>query len=84
MTLAQLPNLGPTIVGRLVEAGIEDVDNLKRVGPAAAYQRLVRAAGRTLPVCYYLYALEGALSSRDWRSLDDEEKLSLRASAGLE
>jgi len=37
---------------------------LAAVGAAEAYRRLCNAEGPGLPVCYYLYSLEGALSDR--------------------
>jgi len=53
------------------------------VGAAEAYRRLCNAEGPGLPVCYYLYSLEGALSDRDWRELTDDEKRDLRVRAGV-
>ena len=60
--------------------GIHHADDLRRVGAPAAY-RLLSAASPTkhLPVCYYLYSLQGALEGRDWRSLTDNEKKRLRS-----
>jgi len=81
--LAALPNLGPTIIERLAEVGIATVSALERVGPAHAYARMTVAAGRRLPVCYYLYSLEGALQGRDWRMLSSSDKGRLRRAAGL-
>ena len=78
MSLAGLPNLGPTIVRRLEEVGIANRATLQRVGAADAYRRLSAAAGRALPLCYYLYSLEAALQGRDWRALSDAEKDQLR------
>ena len=81
MSLAELPNLGPTIVRRLAEIGIKDRKGLAQIGPPEAYRRLSAIAGRPLPVCYYLYALEAALRGQDWRSLSDDEKAKLRRAA---
>jgi len=83
MKLAGLPNLGLTIIQRLAEVGIARLSSLRRVGPAAAYTRMSVAAGRRLPVCYYLYSLEGALQRRDWRTLSSSDKARLRRAAGL-
>ncbi len=78
MTLGSLPNLGPTIVRQLEAVGIHDRATLEAVGPAHAYLRLSAAADKRLPLCYYLYSLEAALQSRDWRTLTNEEKQRLR------
>jgi hypothetical protein len=79
VSLADLPNLGPTIVRRLAEIGVKDRKGLARVGPPEAYRRLSAAAGRPLPFCYYLYALEAALRGHDWRMLSNDEKAQLRS-----
>lgn len=81
--LAKLPNLGSTVCRRLAEIGINDSRALERMGPANAYIRMVHGAGRALPVCYYLYSLEGALRGEDWRCLSEQEKERLRNEAGL-
>ena len=83
MSLADLPNLGPTIVRRLSEIGVHDRKELARMGPAEAYRRLSATTGRRLPVCYYLYALEAALRGQDWRSLSNDRKAELRRAAGV-
>ena len=83
VALSGLANLGRTTVERLEAVGIADRPTLERVGPAAAYNALCARAGARLPVCYYLYALEGALRGVDWRSLRPDEKARLRADAGV-
>jgi DNA transformation protein len=81
--LLGLRNLGPTLCRKLAEVGIHDAEELACIGPARAYIRLVSAAGRRLPVCYYLYSLQGALRGEDWRWLSDREKGRLRREAGV-
>lgn len=81
--LSGLANLGPTTIRRLEAVDIRDRKALARVGPASAYRALCAEAGTRLPVCYYLYALEGALRGVDWRSLSPEDKARLRRDAGL-
>lgn len=83
MTLAERRNLGPTIVRRLVEVGVKDIATLRRLGPPEVYRRLAAASNHNLPLCYYLYSLEGALRDQDWRALTDKEKARLRCAAGL-
>jgi DNA transformation protein len=76
-------NIGPTIAGRLREVGIHTVADLERVGPAAAYLRICeRHPGKTIPVCHYLYSLEGALCGKRWDAIGGEAKQSLLRQVG--
>jgi DNA transformation protein and related proteins len=77
------PNLGPTIRARLQEAGIHSLGQLRSLGAARVYRRLCDRAGRRLPVCYYLYSLEGALRGIHWDALSVHDKARLREEAGL-
>ena len=78
-TLSKLANIGPTIERRLNEIGIFTKEDLSRVGPVESYQRIVAAnPGVTIPVCYYLYSLEGAINDTHWDHLPEEVKTSLR------
>jgi len=36
----------------------------------------------TLPVCYYLYSFEGALSDKHWDEISEQIKQQLRAQVG--
>ena len=82
--LKGLANLGPTTIRRLEGIGIRDRETLTRFGAASAYRALCVEAGTRLPVCYYLYALEGALRGVNWRDLSPKEKARLRGEAGLD
>jgi DNA transformation protein len=74
----QLRNIGPTIARRLREIGIRTRDDLRTVGPAAAYRRICAAyPGQTIPVCFYLYSLEGALRDEHWDALGPQVKKQL-------
>lgn len=74
----QLRNIGPTIARRLREIGIRTRDDLRTVGPAAAYRRISAAyPEQTIPVCYYLYSLEGALRDQHWDALGPQVKKQL-------
>jgi DNA transformation protein len=76
----QLMNVGPTIARRLAEIGIRTADDLRSVGAVAAYEKIcARYPGQTIPVCYYLYSLEGALRAQHWDSLAPRIKESLLA-----
>lgn len=76
--LRGLTNIGPTIAARLDAVGIKTVGNLRRLGPAAVYN-LVKANNpdRTIPVCYYLYSLQGALDGVHWDALPKKTKQKL-------
>ncbi len=75
--LAELPNLGPTIVKKLEAVGIRTQSELVDAGSIEAYARI---KGYGAKCCNMLYALEGAirgvrrhkLSSRDRDHLREE------------
>lgn len=73
--LCDLTNIGPTIAAKLAAVGIETVGDLRRISPAGAF-KLVKAnnPGMTLPVCYYLYSLQGALDGIHWNVLPEKKK----------
>ena len=70
-----LTNIGPTIADRLAQVGVITVADLKRVTPAGAY-KLVRDKNpdKTIPVCYYLYSLQGTLDGVHWSELPNNLK----------
>ncbi len=71
--LKGLTNIGPTIAARLNEVGVSTVGDLRRVGVVEAFQ-MVRAnnADKHIPVCYYLYSLQGALQGVHWDALSEQ------------
>lgn len=74
----QLRNVGSTIARRLREIDIRTRDELRTVGPVTAYRRIcAKYPGRTIPVCYYLYSLEGALRDQHWDALGPQVKKKL-------
>lgn len=74
----QLRNVGPTIARRLREVDIRTKYELRTVGPVTAYRRIcAKYPGRTIPVCYYLYSLEGALRDEHWDALGPRVKKQL-------
>ncbi len=83
--LAQLRNIGRTIQRRLLAVDISSEKQLRKVGAVDAYQ-LIREkfAEESIPVCYYLYSLQGALMNCHWDALPDETKKRLRRRAGVE
>ena len=80
--LIGLRNLGPTIIKRLAEVGVHTKRESQRLGAVEIYRRIcVSSPGRTVPVCYYLYSLQGALMDLHWANLPPDMKLRLRAEA---
>jgi DNA transformation protein and related proteins len=81
--LRGLTNIGSTIADRLENAGIATVGDLRALGVAQAYRRVAAAhPGRTLPVCYYLYSLQGALEGVHWNDLPEVKKRALLKQIG--
>jgi DNA transformation protein and related proteins len=80
--LAELRNIGPTIKHRLNEIGVHTRADLKRVGAVNAYLRIcAHYPRRTIPVCYYLYSLQGALMGLHWDDLPGPVKADLLSKA---
>lgn len=72
-------NIGATIEKRLNEIGIFTLADLAETTPAEAYKKICRnCPGKTFPVCYYLYSLEGALLNTHWDDIPPERKEELR------
>ena len=83
-SLNQLMNIGKTVSRRLGDIGVTDASKLRTMGAAEAYRRLSEAnPNKHLPVCYYLYSLEGAIQGRHWTDFSDSEKETLLAAAGF-
>jgi DNA transformation protein and related proteins len=81
--VAELPNIGPTIEKRLNEIGVYTRADLERIGATNAYKRICENyPNQTIPVCYYLYSLEGALMGIHWNSVPKNVKDKLLSSAG--
>lgn len=79
-SLSELRNIGTTIAARLREAGIQDEADLRRVGAVDAHRQIrLHHPSETLPVCYYLYSFEGALTDRHWNEIGESRKRELRA-----
>ncbi len=83
-SLSELKNIGPTVAARLHAIGVTNETELRKLGSARAYKFLsARNPNKHLPLCYYLYSLEGAIQNRHWDEFSDEEKAGLRLAAGL-
>ncbi len=76
--LTSLKNIGPTIQKRLQGIGINSKNDLKKMGPVLAYQNIQsKNPGKTIPVCYYLYSLQGALDNKHWDDISQKKKQKL-------
>jgi len=76
--LSSLKNIGPTIQKRLQEIGVNSKKDLKKIGPVTAYQKIQsKNLGKTIPVCYYLYSLQGTLDNRHWEDISQKKKQKL-------
>lgn len=83
--LAELKNIGKTVAARLHDIGVISEADLRELGAAKAYQWLsAQQPGKHLPLCYYLYSLEGALQDRHWDDFSEHEKQALRQAAQVQ
>ena len=82
ISVGNLKNIGATVAARLNAVGIRTRGDLERVGAVSAYCEMKQRFPQTrLPICYYLYSLEGALRDQHWDSLGVDIKHSLKAKA---
>lgn len=72
--VSRLNNIGKALSERLAGIGVLTRDDLVRTGPVDAYLRMQARSPFKLPVCYNLYALEGALRGCHWNALPDAVK----------
>ncbi len=81
--LTDLKNIGKKISGRLNEVGIFSEDDLRRVGAVGAHRLIKeRHPDEMLPVCYYLYSFEGALTDNHWDEIGESRKRQLKVKIG--
>jgi hypothetical protein len=71
----KLRNLGTSSSAMLLKAGIDSVERLRSVGAVAAYVA-VKNSGAS-PSLNLLWAIEGALTGRDWKEVSRTDRLSL-------
>lgn len=72
---SKLRNLGKASSQMLLSAGIRSEERLRDMGSVAAYIA-VKAAG-CKPSLNLLWAIEGALTDRDWKEVSRDERTSL-------
>lgn len=73
--LSNLKNLGNTSINWLKAVGVNNLDDLKRLGAVGAYTKVKQRGFKVSKV--FLYALEGALNSVHWNELEPSQKESL-------
>ncbi len=72
-------NIGPTVERHLNQIGVFSLSDLAEIGPVEAYKRIGELQpGKTFPVCYYLYSLQGALLDVHWNDLPGNIKEDLK------
>lgn len=74
-SVEELRNLGKSSARMLATAGIRSAKQLAKMGAVPAYLA-VKAAG-CKPSLNLLWAIEGALTDRDWRTVSRDERTSL-------
>lgn len=76
-------NIGSTILKRLNEIGVYSLVDLAEKTSVKAYLKICEQnPGKTFPVCYYLYSLEGSLLDLHWDDLPNDLKKDLRNQVG--
>lgn len=81
--LTDLKNIGRKIDRRLNDVGICSEADLTAVGAVAAHRMIKeRYPDEALPVCYYLYSFEGALTDKHWNEIGEHRKQQLKAQIG--
>ena len=79
--IVKLKNLGQRSQAMLAAAGIENEAQLRAKGSAAAFVAVQRAGCK--PSLNLLWAMEGALTNRDWKDVANNDRLSLLAQVEL-
>lgn len=78
--LSKAKNIGATIEKYLNEIGIFTLADLAETTPVEAFKKIrANYPEKTIPVCYYLYSLEGALLDLHWNDIPPELKKELKA-----
>ena len=76
MKLSELPNIGQELERRLESVGIDNPNDLKKIGSLEAVKKV---RGELNTGCLnMLYALEGAIRGTRWHNLSTEDKKELK------
>jgi DNA transformation protein len=71
----QLKNVGPKLAEKLVEAGIDTPEKLKKLGAKTAFLKMYEHGDKYGDYnAAYLYALEGAIRDCNWLYIPDQLK----------
>lgn len=71
----QLRNVGPKLAAKLVEAGIDSPEKLRKLGAKKAFEKLYPTGDSYGDFnAAYLYALEGAIRNCEWLNIPDKIK----------
>lgn len=77
--IGKAKNIGPTIAKRLNKIGIYSLADLAEMTPVSAYKKMAQEnPGKHLPLCYYLYSLQGALLDVHWDKVPKSIKIDLK------
>ena len=78
--LRQAKNIGAAIKKCLNEIGVFTLADLEKMTSVKAFKKICgNYPDKTVPVCYYLYSLEGALLNLHWNDTPSELKEELKA-----
>ena len=83
-TISEMRNLGPACEKDFAAVGVRTADQLKSLGPEAAFLKMLmgrKKIGRSAKCCNaaYLYAIYGAIHDIDWRALPEKKKAEYKA-----
>lgn len=77
--LQQAKNIGKVCAERIFKAGIENIDEMKKLGTEELFLRIFEANGYGSIMCTcFLYALEGAIIGEKWNEIPDKRKKELQ------
>ncbi len=73
-------NVGPVVAQKLITAGIDTPEKLRKAGAKKAYLRIHQSGGFCGKFhAAYLYALEGAIRDCDWLKIPESKKREYKA-----
>ena len=71
----QLRNVGPKLAAKLIDAGVDSPEKLRKLGAKKAFEKMYPAGDLYGDFnAAYLYALEGAIRDCDWLDIPDKIK----------
>ena len=74
--VSSIRNLGPAFEAACHSAGIPDAETLRKLGPDAAYAKLLQSGTKPHFIGYYVLVM--GLQNRPWNDCKGEEKKALR------